>query len=594
MATQKTNVEIFFKIDGLDAYVSDLETLNKTLENVAEATKEVSDEQKETASGQGKLAKGWSVIKSKGGSALKAIKTGIAATGIGLLIAAFGQLVAFFAESDTGAKIFKGTAAALGVIFERIVNLVSPLGEKISKVFSDPKQALFDFANAFKEEIIQRFQSFVDGLGLIGTAIQKVFSGDFAGAAEAGKEAFNKLALEATGLDDAIAVVTTAVEATTEAFSGVVDEIADAIETSNAYVDAQAALEELQADLIVQNAELNKELETQKKISEDTTRSFEERKIALDAVNAANEQLADNAVKLAQAEENTLKLGLELATTDAERREIQIALAEATAARIEAEQQAEIVRLESAQLNRELDEEEKQRLKDLKQLEEDAAAAAIEDETQKTIKLLEIARDRAVKEAEIAGASAETLANIRKQYNDQITAIDEKGEEDRAATRKQALNDGLRAAGNLVSAFQSLNSSRTAENEAQARKRFETDKKLGIAGATINTALAVADALAKDATFPGSRFIAATAAGIAGAAQVTAIKNTEFESGGQFDDDINAPNLEAQTLQQNFTQAAGADIDITGGIPPAPSYVLATDVSNAQEAQQQINNLARL
>ena len=46
-----------------------------------------------------------------------------------------------------------------------------------------------DLGNAIKDNLIERFNSALEVIGYLGTAIKKVFEGDFDGAMEAAKNA---------------------------------------------------------------------------------------------------------------------------------------------------------------------------------------------------------------------------------------------------------------------------------------------------------------------------------------------------------------------------------------------------------------------
>ena len=79
------------------------------------------------------------------------IKTGIAATGIGLLIVAFGSLATWFTSTKKGAEFlsvaFKGIGAAINVIVDRIAKF----GGGIAKLFSgNIRGGLKDMGNSFK------------------------------------------------------------------------------------------------------------------------------------------------------------------------------------------------------------------------------------------------------------------------------------------------------------------------------------------------------------------------------------------------------------------------------------------------------------
>lgn len=139
----------------------------------------------------------------------------------------------------------------------------------------------------------------------------------------------------------------------------------------------------------------------------------------------------------------------------------------------------------------------------------------------------------------------------------------------------------------------------TKDSEKRAERQFKINKALSLSNAIINTAAGVTDALAKDATFPGSRFISAAAVAASGAAQIATILRQKFEGGGSNLPDEGGLRNPVGALQYNFGQQAGEEIqpgEFSGGQQPEPvrAYVLVSDVNTAQQTNQQIENLARL
>jgi len=139
-----------------------------------------------------------------------------------------------------------------------------------------------------------------------------------------------------------------------------------------------------------------------------------------------------------------------------------------------------------------------------------------------------------------------------------------------------------------------LNTIFTQDEEKRAKRSFEIGKKLAIVQTIMNTAEAIGSALAKDATFPGSRFIAAAAAGAAGAAQIATIRRQEFNAGvSGAASSVNRPNL----TEPPSPTAPQLDLGFLGGGAGQTgfrTYVVSSEVSNAQQANQRINDQATL
>lgn len=665
----KQEVDIKFKITGLETYIKDLETLESVLDKVADAQKDANAELEETGKAASKGGGFFKSIGKAGKAAFGGIKTAIAATGLGIFLQLGAQLVEWFNQTDVGAKIIQGSLATVGVVFDKIGEGIGFLVENLKPLFEDPLQTIKDFGQALFDNIVNRFEGLINLIPNLAGAIGKLFSGDFAGAAE---QAGNALLQPFTGLEDTIGTVVdvaqTVAETVSEVVADVANEVVNAVNASNALIDAQNRQKEIQAELTVENAKLNQTLETQQKIADDTTRSYEDRKAALDEVNKANEQLADNAVKQAEADLAAIALAESLAVTEAERRELALERADAEAALVEAETAAEIVRLESAQLNRELDQEEADRLQGLadlktglaletaatqaeaRQLElENARAAALNEATilkASKEELAEINRqfdelekknaeelqqeisdvlatyaeeeyqnevDRILAEAQLqfeadqeklrqAGATAEQLEQLEDNFEKKKTAITKKGEQDRKALRAEAAQQGLQLAGSVVSGLQALNDQRDTANEESAKKAFKVGKALAITEALINTGLAIVSTLAQTKGGPVVKGIAAAAIGASGLAQVLAIRKQQFQpqGGGGGGATPPAPTVSTgPTFIPPDIEQQEANITPIGQGPeetqlPIKTYVIAGEVTSAQEANAEIENLATL
>jgi len=126
----------------------------------------------------GRAINGLKVATQSFGAALKA-------TGIGLLVALVGGLAAAFSQSEEAGKklkplfegiqkILQGVFRALEPVFNTLVDLAVSALPMVSKAFGVVYSAI---------------SSFIQGIGLLGKSIYKLFSGDFKGAYEAAGDA---------------------------------------------------------------------------------------------------------------------------------------------------------------------------------------------------------------------------------------------------------------------------------------------------------------------------------------------------------------------------------------------------------------------
>ncbi|QDP49692.1 MAG: hypothetical protein Unbinned1953contig1002_7 [Prokaryotic dsDNA virus sp.] len=100
------------------------------------------------------------------GALFKTIKVGIAATGIGLLVVAFGSLVTFFTKTKRGAELLETALAGVGAAVQVITDRASKVGEALTKVFKgDLKGAIEDVKGAVSgigEEIVKETKQMMD------------------------------------------------------------------------------------------------------------------------------------------------------------------------------------------------------------------------------------------------------------------------------------------------------------------------------------------------------------------------------------------------------------------------------------------------
>ena len=597
MANQE--VEIFFKVEGVDGYITDLNELSDALKGVAKEQKEVNDEIEETGNASKKGGGFLTSLGKRGKAAFGALKGAIAATGIGLLLTAFAQLIEFFKKTDTGAKILQGATAAIGVVFEKIYDLVISLGEPLGKLFENPVESLKNFGKAIVDNIVTRFEGILELIPNLGKAIGELFKGNFSEAATIAADAVGKVVL---GVEDVSEKAVTAFNVAKDAVTEVIEEVQVAIETTNNLIDANNRFAALQNKLIVQNAQLTKELEEQKKISEDTTRSYDERSEALEKVIEANEQLVENALTEAQAQESLLKQKLAVTKNDEDRRELEAELANATAERIAREQEASIVSLESAQLRRELDLEEMERKQSIDDMIDTLRNENIQDEEQAALKALELAEEAALRELELLRATDEEKLALQEEFEKQKTQIEDEFAQKRVdqakeeADKKKAIDEAELATklGVATAAFDAITQI--------AGEQSAVGKAAAVAAATINTYQAATNALANTPAPPPFPQIAAGVAIASGLLNVRKILAVDTPGP---DPSITPPNISASgptpqilTVPNQIQGGPGADLQLGGGQDtreqPIKAFVIASDVTSAQQANQQIENLSRL
>ena len=216
----------------------------------------------------------------------------------------------------------------------------------------------------------------------------------------------------------------------------------------------------------------------------------------------------------------------------------------------------------------------------------------------------------------LAEGNAELIKQVEDQFTAEKKAATDKFNAEDVAAAKVVADEKIRIANEEASARQDIANKAFSvlgdvmtlfqkDGEENAEKNFNANKKAGIAQAVVNTALAVGGALTaggnplKLAT--GAQFVEAGIAAIAGAAQVAAISRTTFNGGGEVGGGGGGGIGAAASINYNVGgQQAGPEVGLPnesiggGGAGATQTYVLAGDVTSAQNAAAQIENLARL
>jgi hypothetical protein len=581
-------IKIKFTIDGIENEVDNLKDFEKAMEKAGKETKKTAEEATIFSDIKDKFNNLTAPIK-KVILSMKTLKGAIAATGIGLLIAAFASLIAYFKSSEEGSRKLAIATETLSLLFGKLMEFASGLGASLVSIFENPKQAVKDLGEAVKNNIIERFNSLLEVLGFVGSALKKFFSGDFKGALQDVKEAGTEMVDVFTGVDGTIQKIA---DTGVRVFNSIKKAVQDAVDTAGKLVDAQRALRNQQQFLIVQNAQLNKELEEQKKIAEDTSLTYEERDKALIKVGETQVKLAKNVEAQAAAEESLLRLQIASANTYEQREELETSLAEAVASRIEAQTALSIVELEAQKLRRELELEELDRKRSIRDILADAAEKDIEDQFDKARRELEIAEAAALEELDMLKANDDEKLALAQSFADKKSAIDEAQADYEMLLQKQVNEANLEQLSSALGAVSGL----LGEN-SKAAKAF------AVAQTTIDTYIGAQKAYTSqlvpgDVTSPIRAAVAAGVAVATGIANVRAILKTNPGGAASTPTKPSVPTFNPATYNNEGVggQTAGDTITLSqqGTQTVVKAYVVASDVTSQQEANKRIDDLTRL
>lgn len=594
MATSKTTIEVDI----------DLDPLKKGADEASDRVEKIGTNAKKSAENGAKSFKAFAsnLVKSLGivtlvASALNVVKD---------VLASNQKVVDFFSTA----------MGALGDVVRDLFNYVSDnagaIVDYFKAIFEDPVGALKDFGNAIKENLIERFVSLGETLGLIGKAVAEFFAGDFSKSWETLKDAGKEAVDVFTGVDNTVDKVTETVTKAAEAIGN----YAKGVWNSNAaLVDLQN-----QAKLAAaQQARLAEQYDREAELLRQTR--DDERKSIADRIEA-NNQLAEVLNKQEKAElaaANAQVAAAQATYNHNQTIDNQVALTQALAA-------ADGVRAKIAGLRSE------QQMNDLALSKEENELLKVQAEATNRLSLeaqkfyasriksdvlrLEALKKIAMQEREIelkrlqeqidtyaVGTQARVDAEIAYAEKKQELDLQIKGQEDEikkaaAEDRKEAEEKELKfqeqkyaLALQSTQSLMDLNDALTAHGIVNAKQSFKINKSLQMVQATIAGFQAV-NAVLADQTLPTViRIPMAIATGISAFANVAKIAAMKYEGGGG-----GAPSAPNSSMGGGGAPAVDLSFLNQGSnkAQPLQTYVLATNVSNAQEAEQKIKDQSRI
>lgn len=473
-----------------------------------------------------------------------------------------GGAVSGFKNAVAGTKSFikglKLTKAAIigtgiGALVIAVIGLV--------KAFTRSEEGARKFARAF-ESVKTVTNVILDRLGMLGKAVTLLFERKFSEAAEVARNAV----------------------------SGINEEIREEIALFDELIKREQDLEDARIRETVQTAKVRAEIKQLNLVAEDTTRTIEEREAAAARAGELERNLFEDRKALAEEELAIAKARLEnTASTTEDRQRV-------------AELEARIFDLarESLELQTTLNNK-------LNIIREEGARKqqeALTREIELMQQTVELNQER-IKEQEEINNDTERGLIIRKDAETVATGIVETESQKRRRIRKEEfsntidlLEDEFNHRAELATAsfaaLSALNNAFAADSEEGARKAFKRNKALALATAITQTAQGIITQLAvpQDA-LTGQNFIKAAIVAATGAAQVAQIKQSQFQGGGNLGNNVPRPNEGGV-----FGGAPQLDLGFLGGGAgqdgPIQAYVIAQNVSNAQQANQQVQDQANL
>ena len=582
---EKIIVELEAKTDkalkGIDGVAKSVEKLNKT---TTESNKDTAKSLKEVEKSSSLAVKG-----------IRGIGNAIKAAGIGLAIAAFATLKDIFMQNQKAADFFNTSFEVVSIAFNDFVGFIIDNGTKVTDffkaIFDDPLGSVKELGASIKANIIERFESFLDTLGFLASAVKKVFSGDFAGALEDAKNAGKEYVDVLTGVNDSFDKGVEIVKSSAEAISNYASETVKAAKGNVELAKSAELAAVLNQGLI---EKYDRQAEQQRQIRDDESKSIEERikaneelALVLDEQEKAMKENAAIAVASAAAELSKNKDNIEL----------QKAYQEALNEQAGIEAQITGFRSEQQTNTNSLLREQKEIMNEIALL----GKSEIERERLELEQQYELSRELIEREITDDVIKKERLLAAETDYKTQLKVLND--EFDKAQEEKENQKIKLQK----LRTQQTLGDAQNTFNQiAQlAGKDSKVGKAMAIASATISGVQGVQNAYTTaqkspiTLAFPAYPAISAGLAGAVALKNIASIKSVNPSGGGGAS--VTKPSVPTgastppsfNVVGQSDTNQLAAAI---GGQSqqPVQAYVVANDVTTAQSMDRNIIDDASL
>jgi hypothetical protein len=603
MAIEKT---INLNVDSKKA-VKGVNDLEKSIDGV---NKEVKETNKSTQAMSGTLDKAtggavskFTAFKGAVGSlttGFKSLRVAIIGTGIGALLIAITALGQAFTRSEEGQNKFAKILGVIGSVTGNLLDLLADLGEEIISVFENPKQAITDFANSIKDNIVTRFEGLINLIPNLGRAVEQLFKGNFK---EAGKIAADSVGKVVLGVDSVTDSVDNAINSVKEFGK----EIKSDAEAAAKIADQRATAEKKARDLIVERAEAERKIaELREKAVNKDKFTAQERIKFLEEAGRVSDELAAKEVEVAKLRleakqtENALtksnkddlneaaQLEASVIQLETQRLNLQKRLStELLTSRREEAAANKLIVDEENKRNEEAAAKEQKRLTDIEKIQEDFKQKQKDKEAETELEKLNLEEERKLAELDKLNATEEQKLEITKYYAGLRTDV-EKTEND-----KKAELDKLRQQQTLGDASNTF-----AQMSQLAGKDSKIGKGLAIASATISGVEGVQNAYTTaqkspiTTFFPGYPIVQAALAGAIAAKNIATIKSVS--SSGKGSSSIPKPTGGSAPAPPSFNVVGASETSVLADTvagqtnEPVQAYVVSNDVTTAQSLENNI------
>ena len=386
----------------------DIEDTKKSIGGVTKETQKLNKETKKTP----KLLKAFQ-------AGVRGIGTALKAAGIGIAIALFAKFAQALMNNQKVLDTFNVAMESLSRVMNDFVSFltdnIKEITDFFTEAFENPKETITNLGDSIKKNLIERFDSFVDTLGLAGKALKQVFEGDFAGAWETAKEAGKEVVDVYTGVDNSYDKIGETLKETGLAIANYAKETYNA---ADAQVELRKSSKLAEAQIGLSILQYQKEIELLRQVRDNTELSIEARIKANDKIAVKLQQQGKEEKRLAD-----LRLAAANADLAANKGNVDLQIAVLNAKKDVADVEERIAGFASEQLLNEaaLREERRLSLQELSKIGLDKEALA-KAELRNTLENQRLQIERTV---ENENEKNELLIAAAMEYNSGIQAIED-------------------------------------------------------------------------------------------------------------------------------------------------------------------------
>ena len=616
---EQESAEVVENLDDINFELGEMDSNLKLIgEDSAGTFEDLSKGTKDLDKGLKGAGKGTKVAET----GFKGIGTAWKAMGIGALIGIVMKLTEVFGKNQKIMDFMNIVSHAFAEIMLKLSNVVLDAGKSIidfGKNLSSPMDIVKDFGNTIKTYVIDYVKGTIEGLGLLGSALVKVFKGDFAGAAETAKEGA-KILYDINPIVQITKKVKEYGEAIIETTKAIIEEVKHTTEHATAMIKLGNEVKIAEAEQRKLQLTYQKDAELQRQIRDDVSQTMEARIEAnaelgeiLQQQFETEQDLVKKKILLAQEELHINKDNIELqqnlinAQTELVDLEERITgqrseqLVNETSLKDERiANMKELSSIGKNEMEKQLNDIENNRLAQIQLAErtisdaEELARIKVAIENDSLLEIQRLRDEANDKEAEAAQIKKDKAFESTNQKIDQAQmifgALNEIAQQELNA-EKIALQEQLDAG--LISQEQFDKESAKIEKEAVKRQ-----KRNAILQILIDTAQGIAGAIKAGSglVFPANlgAIISGVAAVLGGIAQAKGILNQvpgDTDSGGDTDVSIDTSGQLQGNLVPNMPEQSQTTL---GGTDPIQAYVVESNITSSQALQEELEIQATL